>query len=136
MPTIKILSVVGAPQATKEQYILTRSERKRKKKTRELVSQTHDCLILRVDNLSDFTGFDENLVKDSYQTVADQKHNWWEIHYFPESMYGDCGKALYMIMISKTDAEKDKNRRDNLKFIWCKIKEDGIRHPLWFYFLC
>ena len=43
------------------------------------------------------------------------------------------GKALYMIMISKIRCRKDKIRRDNLKS-FDVIKEDGIRHPLYFTF--
>ncbi|MGN4722245.1 5'-nucleotidase, lipoprotein e(P4) family [Bacillus cereus group sp. MYBK15-3] len=114
--TIKNLERVGAPQATKEHILLQDPKEKGKEKRRELVSQTHDIVLFFGDNLSDFTGFDGKSVKDRNQTVADSKAQFGEkFIIFPNPMYGDWEGALYDYDFKKSDAEKDKIRRDNLK---------------------
>ena len=70
--------------------------KKRKRKRRELVSQTHDIILFFGDNLSDFTGFDGKSVKDRNQAVADSKAQFGEkFIIFPNPMYGDWEGALY-----------------------------------------
>ena len=60
--------------------------------------------------------FDGKSVKDRNQTVADSKAQFGEkFIIFPNPMYGDWEGALYDYDFKKSDAEKDKIRRDNLK---------------------
>jgi len=114
--TIKNLERVGAPQATKEHILLQDPKEKGKEKRRELVSQSHDIVLFFGDNLSDFTGFDGKSVKDRNQTVEETKAQFGEkFIIFPNPMYGDWEGALYDYNFKKSDAEKDKIRRDNLK---------------------
>ncbi|MEC3532054.1 5'-nucleotidase, lipoprotein e(P4) family, partial [Bacillus thuringiensis] len=89
---------------------------KGKQPRRELVSQTHDFVLFFVYYLSVFTVFYVKSVKDRNQTVEDSKVQFGEkFIIFPNPMYGDWEGALYDYDFKKSDAEKDKIRRDNLK---------------------
>ncbi|WP_242219865.1 5'-nucleotidase, lipoprotein e(P4) family [Bacillus cereus group sp. BfR-BA-01380] len=114
--TIKNLERIGAPQATKEHVLLQEPKEKGKEKRRELVSQTHDIVLLFGDNLSDFIGFDGLSTQDRNKKVEELKAQFGEkFIVFPNPMYGDWEGSLYNYDFKKTDAEKDKIRRDNLK---------------------
>lgn len=114
--TIKNLERIGAPQATKEHILLQEPKEKGKEKRRELVSQTHDIVLLFGDNLSDFIGFDGLSTQDRNKKVEELKAQFGEkFIVFPNPMYGDWEGSLYNYDFKKTDAEKDKIRKDNLK---------------------
>ncbi|HDX9576792.1 TPA: 5'-nucleotidase, lipoprotein e(P4) family [Bacillus pseudomycoides] len=114
--TIKNLERIGAPQATKEHILLQEPKEKGKEKRRELVSQTHDIVLLFGDNLSDFIGFDGLSTQDRNKKVEELKAQFGEkFIVFPNPMYGDWEGSLYNYDFKKTDAEKDKVRRENLK---------------------
>ncbi|MGG2018257.1 5'-nucleotidase, lipoprotein e(P4) family [Bacillus sp. S10(2024)] len=114
--TIKNLERIGAPQATKEHILLQEPKEKGKEKRRELVSSTHDIVLLFGDNLSDFIGFDGLSTQDRNKKVEELKAQFGEkFIVFPNPMYGDWEGSLYNYDFKKSDAEKDKIRRDNLK---------------------
>ncbi|MGF9963390.1 5'-nucleotidase, lipoprotein e(P4) family [Bacillus rhizoplanae] len=114
--TTKNLEHIGAPQATKEHILLQEPKEQGKEKRRELVSSTHDIVLLFGDNLSDFTAFDGLSVQDRNKKVEETKAQFGEKYIiFPNPMYGDWEGALYDYNYKKSDAEKDKIRRDNLK---------------------
>ncbi|MDP7977390.1 5'-nucleotidase, lipoprotein e(P4) family [Bacillus multifaciens] len=114
--TIKNLERIGAPQATKEHILLQEPKEKGKEKRRELVSQTHDIVLLFGDNLSDFIGFDGLSTQDRNKKVEELKAQFGEkFIVFPNPMYGDWEGSLYNYNFKKSDAEKDKIRKDNLK---------------------
>ncbi|HDX9587380.1 TPA: 5'-nucleotidase, lipoprotein e(P4) family [Bacillus pseudomycoides] len=114
--TIKNLERIGAPQATKEHILLQEPKEKGKEKRRELVSQTHDIVLLFGDNLSDFIGFDGLSTQDRNKKVEELKAQFGEkFIVFPNPMYGDWEGSLYNYDFKKSDAEKDKIRKDNLK---------------------
>ncbi|PEA56732.1 5'-nucleotidase, lipoprotein e(P4) family [Bacillus pseudomycoides] len=114
--TIKNLERIGAPQATKEHILLQDPKEKGKEKRRELVSSTHDIVLLFGDNLSDFIGFDGLSTQDRNKKVEELKAQFGEkFIVFPNPMYGDWEGSLYDYDFKKSDADKDKIRRDNLK---------------------
>ncbi|MCM3737345.1 5'-nucleotidase, lipoprotein e(P4) family [Bacillus cytotoxicus] len=114
--TIKNLERISAPQATKEHILLQEPKEKGKEKRRELVSSTHDIVLLFGDNLSDFIGFDGLSTPDRNKKVEELKAQFGEkFIVFPNPMYGDWEGSLYNYDFKKTDAEKDKVRRENLK---------------------
>lgn len=114
--TIKNLERISAPQATKEHILLQEAKEKGKEKRRELVSSTHDIVLLFGDNLSDFIGFDGLSTPDRNKKVEELKAQFGEkFIVFPNPMYGDWEGSLYNYDFKKSDAEKDKVRRENLK---------------------
>ncbi|PHA00772.1 5'-nucleotidase, lipoprotein e(P4) family [Bacillus pseudomycoides] len=120
--TVKNLERIGAPQAKTEHILLQEPKEQGKEKRRELVSTTHDIVLLFGDNLSDFSGFDAKSVQDRNKAVEETKAQFGEkFIIFPNPMYGDWEGALYNYDLKKSDAEKDKIRRDNLKLF--EVKE-------------
>ncbi|KXY85496.1 5'-nucleotidase, lipoprotein e(P4) family [Bacillus sp. FSL W7-1294] len=114
--TLRNLQQLNIPQADKEHVLLLGKEEKGKEERRKKVAIEHDIFLFFGDNLSDFTGFDEKSVQDRNQSVEEMYEAFGErFIVFPNPMYGDWESALYQYEFKKSDAEKDKLRKNALR---------------------
>lgn len=114
--TLQNLQKLHIPQADKEHVLLQGQEEKGKEERRKKVATEHDIVLFFGDNLSDFTGFDGKSVQDRNQRVEEIREVFGEkFILFPNPMYGDWEAALYQYDFKKSDAEKDKIRKDALR---------------------
>ncbi|CRK83599.1 5'-nucleotidase, lipoprotein e(P4) family [Neobacillus massiliamazoniensis] len=114
--TIKNLQLVGAPQADENHVLLRQPGEKSKEVRRQQVAKTHDILLLFGDNLSDFSGFDQLSVTDRIQAVDNHREEFGKkLIVFPNPMYGDWEGAIYNYDYNKSNEEKAKQRKENLK---------------------
>ncbi|AZR80592.1 5'-nucleotidase, lipoprotein e(P4) family [Bacillus thuringiensis serovar kyushuensis] len=114
--TLQNLQKLNIPQADKNHVLLQGKEEKGKEERRKQIATEHDIVLFFGDNLSDFTGFDEKSVQDRNQTVEEMHTSFGDTYIiFPNPMYGDWESALYQYDFKKSDAEKDKSRKDALR---------------------
>ncbi|HHL0974625.1 TPA: 5'-nucleotidase, lipoprotein e(P4) family [Bacillus cereus] len=114
--TLQNLQKLNIPQADKEHVLLQGPGEKGKEERRKKVATENDIVLFFGDNLSDFTGFDEKSVQDRNQAVKEMHEAFGEkFIVFPNPMYGDWESALYQYDFKKSDAEKDKLRKDALR---------------------
>jgi 5'-nucleotidase (lipoprotein e(P4) family) len=114
--TLQNLQKLNIPQANKEHVLLQGKEKKGKEERKKKVATEHDIVLFFGDNLSDFTGFDEKSVLDRNQAVEEMHEAFGEkCIVFPNPMYGDWEVALYQYDFKKSDAEKEKLRKEALR---------------------
>ncbi|WP_028401456.1 5'-nucleotidase, lipoprotein e(P4) family [Ectobacillus panaciterrae] len=114
--TLKNLKRIGAPQANMDHVLLQQPGEKGKEARRQKVAQTHEIVLLFGDNLADFSGFDNKTVTERNQITDQKKAEFGDkLIIFPNPMYGDWESAIYQYDFKKSDEEKSKLRRSNLK---------------------
>lgn len=114
--TIKNLKRIGAPQADSKHVLLQQPGEKGKETRRREVARSHEILLLFGDNLGDFSGFDDLSASGRIQAAERRKEEFGtKLIVFPNPMYGDWEGAIYNYDFSKSDAEKNKLRKENLQ---------------------
>ena len=113
--TYKNLKEKGFP--VKKERILLRTKQSAKGPRRELVSKTHNIILLAGDNLGDFHDiFDKGLYMERNASVDKMKRNFGtKFLVLPNPMYGSWEGAMAKGYFRKPAAEKDKIRRSVLK---------------------
>ncbi|TCP62721.1 5'-nucleotidase, lipoprotein e(P4) family [Baia soyae] len=111
--TIKNLKNLGVPQADADHVLLQAENEKGKDERRKKVTAEREIVLFFGDNLSDFQAFDQKNVKDRNQAVEHVRSSFGEkFIVFPNPMYGDWESAVYQYDSKKSDADKDKARKD------------------------
>ncbi|MDQ0418862.1 5'-nucleotidase (lipoprotein e(P4) family) [Croceifilum oryzae] len=111
--TVKNLKNLGIPQADADHVLLQGENEKGKDERRKKVTAEREIVLFFGDNLSDFQAFDQKNVKDRNQAVESVRSSFGEkFIVFPNPMYGDWESAVYQYDSKKSDADKDKARKD------------------------
>lgn len=113
--TLKNLKRIGAPQANINHLLLKKPGEEGKEARRQQVAQNHEIILFFGDNLTDFSGFDNQTVEKRNQTTDEKKEQFGDkLIIFPNPMYGDWEGAIYRYDYTLPDEEKSQLRRDNL----------------------
>jgi 5'-nucleotidase (lipoprotein e(P4) family) len=115
--TIENLKKLGFPGVDKA-HVLLRNGASHKKPRRDLISQTHQIVMLFGDNLSDFSElFDKQSTQKRNQLVNKLKTNFGtKFIVLPNPMYGDWEtKGIYEGSYKWTDKQKDSIRKTKLR---------------------
>ncbi|SDZ23368.1 5'-nucleotidase, lipoprotein e(P4) family [Thermoactinomyces sp. DSM 45892] len=114
--TIKNMKNLGIPQADTDHVLLQSENEKGKDERRKKVTADREIVLFFGDNLSDFQAFDQKNVKDRNQAVDKVRSSFGDkFIVFPNPMYGDWESAVYQYDLKKSDADKDKARKDALR---------------------
>ncbi|WP_374120482.1 5'-nucleotidase, lipoprotein e(P4) family [Neobacillus sp. PS3-40] len=114
--TIRNLKQIGAPQVDAEHVLLQQPGERGKETRRQSVATTHKIVLLFGDNLGDFNGFDDLSVSGRILEVDRRRDEFGKkLIIFPNPMYGNWEEAIYNYSSSKSDAEKEKLRKESLE---------------------
>ena len=115
--TIVNLKKNGFPGVDKK-HVLLRNESSAKKPRRDLISETHQIVMLFGDNLSDFSElFDKQPTQKRNEIANELKTNFGvKFIVLPNPMYGDWeSKGIYEGSYKWTDKQKDSIRKAKLR---------------------
>lgn len=114
--TIDNLKKAGFPNVD-ETHVLLRTNSSGKQARRDIISKTHQIVMLLGDNLSDFSeDFDKQPSKKRNALVLEKKKSFGNnFIVFPNPMYGDWeNKGIYESSYKWTDKQKDSIRKAKL----------------------
>lgn len=113
--TMNNLIKFGFPNVDSK-HVLLRTTTSTKKPRRDMISKTHQIVMLLGDNLSDFNEeFDKKTTKERNDLVEKMKTKFGtKLIIFPNPMYGDWEKAIYNGTYKWSEKQKDSIRKQKM----------------------
>lgn len=115
--TRKNLSNLGCPNVD-DKHLLLRTDTSNKQPRRDIVEKDYEVILLMGDNLNDFLNiFAKKTVEERFDETDKLKEEWGKkFIVLPNPMYGEWEGAVYDYNYKTSAAEKDKMRKEILKY--------------------